>query len=155
MRTSTIIFTAIVAVSLLGSCLATGCDTLRVGTEKGATDVMLDGTPTDKYQEFRRIRDEDDVEVKANLDESTFFLSGITLHSDPDVEVEVARGKLATVSSKVSAIGDDKDQFKIGLTYDCTEDLTGVTDVWLKLTLDGETCNTVGKFSYLISSLLT
>lgn len=107
---------------------------------------MLDGTPTDKYKQFRRIRDEDDVEVKSNIDESSFFLSGITLHDNPDVDVEVARGKLATVSSKVSAVGDDKDQFKIALTYDCTEDLTGVTDVWLKLTLDGESCTTIGKY---------
>jgi len=105
---------------------------------------MLSGTPTDKYKQFRRIRDEDDVEVKSNIDESTFFLSGITLHDDPSVDVEVARGKLTTVSSKVSSIGDDKDQFKIALTYDCTTDLTGVTDVWLKLTLDGESCTTIG-----------
>ncbi|CAI2368943.1 unnamed protein product [Moneuplotes crassus] len=144
MKKSIIVVRAILLLSLLELCLASGCDTLRIGTEKGATNVMLNGKPTEKYVQFRRIRDEDDVEVNARTDDSSLYLSGISLENEPEIGIQVDREALASVSSKASAIGDNKDQFKIDLTYKCTEDLSGVTDVYIKFTLDGEKCTKIG-----------
>ncbi len=106
---------------------------------------MLDGKPTPNYLQYRRIIDEDDVEVTAREDESTFYLSGISLKKEAELSVQVAREMLAKVDSKISEIGDDKSEYKIQLGYDCTQDLTGVTDVFVTLTLDGETCTKFGK----------
>jgi len=77
------------------------------------------------------------------------FISGINLRDVPQVQVEVARNRLATVTSKINTIkDDDNSEFRLELNYECTEDLAGITDVYVTLILDENTCDAFGKTNF-------
>jgi len=155
MKASTIILLSILLTSVMSNDFNNDCASLRIGTRKGATDVMLDGSPTSNYHQYRRIKNEDDVEVDSRTDESSFYLSGIKLNDIPDLELRVARDRLASTSSEVSTVGDnDKTEFKVVINYDCAEDLAGITDVFMTFTLDGTVCDTIGKQNQVQNSFM-
>ena len=145
MKPSTIILFAIFLISTLCQDSNNYCSNLRIGTKKGATDVVLDGAPTTQYHQYRRIKDEDDVEVDSRTNESFFFLSGVKLENIPELNTEIARDRLVTIDSNIAKVGDGNSEFKITINYNCAEDLAGVTDVYLTVVLDGEACDTVGE----------
>jgi hypothetical protein len=140
--------TLFVVFIFLAHCNAANadCSSLRVGTKKGATDVMLDGESTWAYKQFRRIKDDNDVEVNSDGDFTTFYVSGIKLQNTLEASTHIARERLMTVATEVTSDGSDNSEFKVKLKYSCTSDLSGVSDVHVTFTLDGNTCdsNVVG-----------
>lgn len=101
---------------------------------------MLDGVPTDKYKQYKYTFDEDDVEVKASVDDSAFYIHGIKLTSPLIVTPTVARQKLMYVETELSP-NEDNSQFDLKLYYKCTPNLSGISDVYLSFNLDGVTCH--------------
>jgi hypothetical protein len=142
MKLATIIVLVIFIFLAVCNSTNTDCSNLRVGTKKGATDVMLDGENTWAYKQFRRIKDDDDVEVNSDMDSTTFYVSGIKLDNILEASTHVSRDRLLSVTSEVTSESSDNNEFKVKLKYDCTSSLAGVTDVHITFTLDGNECDT-------------
>lgn len=118
MRAITIILVALLAVSATADDYIKSCGNLRIGTKEGATDVMLDGQPTDHYKKYKYTKDENDVEVQTDINESVLYVHGIKLEKELDVQVDVGRQKLLKVTKSVTTEKTDKTSFKIKLSYE-------------------------------------
>lgn len=141
MRVNTILILAFLLSWAVAEDYVTSCSKLRIGTVEGATDVMLDGTATTAFKEFRHIKSEDDVEFKAEVNSAKFYVSNIKLANTIDVQVEASETELLSVSKTVDS-SDSNSKFTINLDFKCTSGLTGVSNVYLTFTLDGNVCST-------------
>ena len=122
------------------------CTKLRVGTKSGATDVILDGETTPKFKDYKVTKNDDDVELTANENESIFYVHNIKLRDILSVSASSERNKILSVSTSVTADNSDNKSFMVKVNYDCTKELTGISNVLIKFNLDGNICSssTVG-----------
>jgi len=114
---------------------------MRIGTKDGATDIMLDGETTDKYKQYKYTKNEDDVEVTEDINESVIFVHNLKLTSTFSVTPNAARNKLLGVAQEVKAIKDNE-IYQVSIGYQCTPGLAGISDVYLTFFLDDEMCST-------------
>lgn len=146
MKLGTILLLVLCLALVIADDTITDCTKIRVGTKPGATDVMLDGEPTEKYKRYKYTKSENDVEVASNINESVFYIHNIKLDRILEVRTQAAREKLLTLTTTVTSDGSDNKSFSLRVGYDCTRDLSGITDVFLTFVLDGTVCesNIVG-----------
>lgn len=146
MKVTIIVLLLLIVVSCLAEPNAS-CNSLRIGTKKEATDIMLDGEPTDRYKLYRAPKDDNDVDISSDTGQGTFYVFGIDLEKPLDVDVTTQYGEL--LSATTSVTGDDANKsFEVKVDYQCTDGLSGISEVFFTLTLDGNTCGE-NKFSVL------
>ena len=141
MKIITILFSILLLASVMSEDYNRKWDSLRIGSKPGATDVMLDGVATDKFKQYKYMVDENDVTLTSNENESNFCVHGIKLSENIKVDIDVAKSKLLTVTSTVTATSDQKDKFDVKISYKCADGLAGVSDVYISFYLDDNSCS--------------
>lgn len=136
-----VLFAMLMLASVFAEDYNRKCSSIRVGTKSGATDVMLDGEATEKFKQYKYVKDENDINLSANENESKLFVHGIKLSGDLRVNADVSKSRLLTATASVSAVEGNKEKFEVTVSYKCTEGLTGISDVYLSFYLDDNICS--------------
>ena len=114
-------------------------DKLKIGTEEGTSDIMKDGKPSKEYRENRHIKDEKDVEYTEEDKTAILYIHGIHLANTIETSIKVVDSRLLSIEDHIVS-GPNNENFTQRLAFDCAEGLTGVTNIKLTFTLDGNVC---------------